>query len=68
MLGTYFGQSTYKGVVHGINLINEPFPIETPKLKQFYLDGYQNVRRAENQLSVSISDGFLGVNPWYELF
>jgi len=65
-LGSYFSEPLWKDVVHGINLINEPFPVSMPILKQFYIDSYNKIRRASgnNNLSITISDGFQGLNPF----
>lgn len=65
MIAAWFGQKKYEGVVDGINLVNEPFFTQIDILKDFYIEGYHGIRRAENKdLSVTISDSFRWVREW----
>ena len=60
-----YAQPSYQDVVVAIELLNEPFSRELnfEKLKQFYRDGYGQVR-ALSDTPVVIHDGFWLPNTW----
>ena len=53
--------SSYDDVVMGIELLNEPMApkLDKKKLKQFWRDGYANIRSKSSGRAVVIEDGFL---------
>ncbi|KAJ9294209.1 CAZyme family GH5 [Paecilomyces variotii] len=57
----------YTDVVTAIELINEPLipaGINQDSLKQYYYDGWGNVRVSNNDTTVVLHDGFLEVDSW----
>lgn len=53
-------------VVTSIQLINEPanWGVDVNAIKQYYWDGFGNVRTANSETAVIIHDAFLGVSAW----
>lgn len=62
---TKYAQKQYQDVVVGIELLNEPanWDLDFDKLKQFYRDGYGQVRAVSDSVVV-IHDAFLQSNNW----
>ena len=55
------------GVVTAIELLNEPFPdggVNLDTLRQFYNDGFGNVRAVNGDTAVVLSDAFQGPSSW----
>ncbi|ORX34435.1 putative glucan 1,3-beta-glucosidase [Kockovaella imperatae] len=64
-----FTQSSYGNTVQTIELVNEPFPYtddELNFLKNYYIQGYNTVRGAnqQQQIVVALDDGFRGLQSW----
>lgn len=61
-----YGSSNYSDVVTSIELLNEPLgpSLNMDSIKQFYYDGYDLVRTANNGVGVTVHDAFMAMNYW----
>jgi glucan 1,3-beta-glucosidase len=58
------------GVVTSIELLNEPLPpgVNLDILRQFYNDGFGNIRAVNGETAVTLSDAFQGPSAWNGFF
>ncbi|KAK4987344.1 glucan exo-1,3-beta-glucosidase [Elasticomyces elasticus] len=61
-----YGASSYDDVVAGIELLNEPLAakLDDAKLKQFYRDGFGNVRSQSQSRTVILQDAFMSPSSY----
>ncbi|KAI3402439.1 hypothetical protein KGF56_004847 [Candida oxycetoniae] len=61
-----YGGTEYSDVVIGIELLNEPLGtvLDIEKIKQFYQDGYNALRKTGSTTPVIIHDAFLPIGSW----
>ncbi|CAN6652396.1 glucan 1,3-beta-glucosidase I/II [Trichomonascus vanleenenianus] len=61
-----YGDSKYDGVVAGIELLNEPLgpELDMDGVRQYYTNGYSEVRKASPGRNVVFHDAFQAVGAW----
>lgn len=65
-IATKYGSSYYSGVVTSIELLNEPLgpAFDMGRIKDFYLKGYDIVRKAGPSMGITIHDAFMNYTYW----